>query len=369
MGKQRNDASKSSRGIVHQFYVALEEAFKLRSNQILYIERQGDVTRAGIQIEVKDYDVEDKLTDKHKNFWNTLYNWMSLSFDAKKYEKLILLTTQKIGKKSSFKNWNEKDLDQKLAILNSIKDKINETDKISKINSQILEIMKSENNDKLNDILSKFIIDNSNNESVDVIERIKTQLITIPSKNQISAINSLLGFIISPEIVIDKGWEITYNSFEDKRMEIGRLFSEGTISFPQRPTGYCHNEDFSNDLFIKKIKDIEYEEVMDDASSDFWFARQLDIEDLKTRRLTKKVFDDLELTILEEFNRKARSMKLESGDIITKSKKFYNNVTDSEPPTLGSFQRVEKYYRNGKVHELANDEDKNVRWHLGGSDE
>ena len=69
------DASESVEGIIYQFYVALDRCFKLKESESLYVEREGDVSTATEQLEVKRYN--DALTDSHINFWNTLNNWLT----------------------------------------------------------------------------------------------------------------------------------------------------------------------------------------------------------------------------------------------------------------------------------------------------
>lgn len=364
---QRNDATKSTKAIVHQFYVALDEAFNLEPNEKLYIETWGDITRGDSQIEVKDFDPDDRLTNKHKNFWNTLFNWISPTFDPNYYKNLVLLTTQKFGVKSDFKEWNKKSINEKLALLEKIKNNIDcSNEKLSHIDKQICEILNPSNRKKLKNILDKFIIDNADNDSLSIISKVnKNYFSIIPTENRVSATNQLLGYLISPQIVICNGWEISYDSFKIKRIEVGRLFSEGASLFPERPKNYCASQDFTEHLFVKKIKDIEYKEVVEEACADYWHTRKLDFEDLKNRNFSRENWDSFEKSVLSDFNRNSRQCKRINEDIIKKSQMFYDEVTGEEPPSLGSFPKVEKYYRNGKLHELADERDNSIKWYLG----
>ena len=109
--KHKNDASASIKGTIYQFYVALEKCFNLLKNENIYIEKYGDITSNSEQIEVKHY--QKCLTNLDKNFWNTLKNWLQDDFDISSYKNLILLTTQDMGNKCLFKDWNEKKIQDK----------------------------------------------------------------------------------------------------------------------------------------------------------------------------------------------------------------------------------------------------------------
>lgn len=100
--------------IVSQFYLALEKCFEMKLGDVVFIEKDGDVSKLnpmsledGIQIELKEYAEDNDLTDSHLNFWNTLKNWTNSEFDSVKYKYLVLATTQEIGAKSMLLNWNE----------------------------------------------------------------------------------------------------------------------------------------------------------------------------------------------------------------------------------------------------------------------
>jgi len=189
--KIRNDASSSTDGIIYQFYIALKYAFELPENRKLLIEKFGDVTLEDkSQIEVKKY--KDSLTDTHENLWNTLLNWVDANFDIEAFETLILLTTQSIGEKSKLKNWNSKNADQKLMILEEIYNKYTQKKKkdLSKL-ELIEEVIKDENRIKLKNVLEKFIIVSSNPDDVELYNQLCMKYArNIPKKNQDNYIRS-----------------------------------------------------------------------------------------------------------------------------------------------------------------------------------
>ena len=119
--KIANNSSDTIIPIIYQFYIALEKCFDLLENESIYIETYGDITvmsgAKSSQIEVKDY--EKDLTDLSHNIWKTLKNWLN-DPNVLSYKSLILLTTQDLGATTVFKEWNNKDRNEKLLTLKGI---------------------------------------------------------------------------------------------------------------------------------------------------------------------------------------------------------------------------------------------------------
>ena len=116
-----SDASKSTQGIVHQLWVALEKCYEMGEGQCVVVEKEGDVTIRGVSTtEVKLYGYDDDLTDGHLNIWKTLRNWMDPNSHPEKYAALILRTNQSYGALTRFKGWNEANLDLRVSILEAI---------------------------------------------------------------------------------------------------------------------------------------------------------------------------------------------------------------------------------------------------------
>lgn len=112
MGKVSFDSTSTIKGMIFQFLVALERCFEKQEGQSVYIERFGDVSvidkEDAIQIESKYYKRD--LSDLDENVWNSISNWTDSSFSLEKFSSLVLLTTQKVGKRSKWNGWNEKSL-------------------------------------------------------------------------------------------------------------------------------------------------------------------------------------------------------------------------------------------------------------------
>ena len=109
MGRQSNDSTKTFKGIIYQFLIALDKCFEMQEGESVYIETCGDISILGddsIQIESKYFN--SYLTELDHNVWKTINNWMKDEFPYDNFCSLILLTTQKVKTNSSWYNWNNK---------------------------------------------------------------------------------------------------------------------------------------------------------------------------------------------------------------------------------------------------------------------
>jgi hypothetical protein len=188
----------------------------MQENESIWIERYGDVTNSnGEQIEVKDYQKD--LTDFDHNVWKTLKNWLDDGFDITYYHSFVLLTTQAVSATSRFLGWNQKSKEEKLEILNAIAKDFSAIEKKSKDTEALLnKVLDATTNSKLLEVLSKFIIysEHEKDESL-YIKLIETRTDGILVEKKDEYIDSLLGYIIKPEIT-SSGWEIKNQDFRQK---------------------------------------------------------------------------------------------------------------------------------------------------------
>lgn len=365
-----NDATDKVKGFLYQFYTALKYCFELMPGEKLYIEKYGDITISQLkQIEVKNYSTP--LTDAQDNFWNTLNNWCSTSFNTENYKQLILLTTQQIGKQSKFNGWNDKSIDEKLNIIIEIANDYckDRPEKIStSIESRIKQMKSvvSENNrEKLLDILEKFtILDFQPGFSI-VFEEIKNiHAKHIPDNKQEEYLNGLLGFVINPRTV-ENNWEITCETFSQEIQTLTSLYCSGTVVFPKKnkPSEIEINEKESS-LFVRKLLDIEYEDVKNEAICDFLSTNNLLISDFSCYRDSPNILEEYEEELLKSFNPKKRSFireianKTDKETIINKSKDFYDAITGETPQAFLNYNDTPKSFRNGFYHIMADDNEK-----------
>jgi hypothetical protein len=385
--KQDFDASDSVEGTILQFYVALDKCFELGKGESLFIEKDGDVSTPTEQLEIKKF--ADPLTDSHVNFWKTFNNWSKTSFDATKYKSLILLTTQDYGENTQFKDWNAADVNARQGILQLIFDaakkryetatsnaKGEKTPKKPEVLGYMENIFAVSNDNKRNSIVSKIFIDDNSPPSAELFERIKTRYFRgIPENNKDIAINALLGFLISPEIVVDKEFEVQEALFTNKFLAITTLYHSATIIFPKKHINLKLNEEELKEHmeanFVKKIKDIEYSQVVNGAITDYVIYSRTISEELKSRIVGKQIYEAYENELMKQigprYSKACRASTPET--IIRLSKDHYDDVMGMLSPNLANYNDTHITYKNGTLHSLANDEDKDLIWKLKAEDE
>jgi hypothetical protein len=384
--KQDFDASDSIEGIILQFYVALDKCFELAEGESLYIEKDGDVSTPDQQYEVKNF--ADQLTDSHVNFWKTLNNWSKTDFDPAKYKSLILLTTQDYGEKTQFKDWNILDVASRLAILNSIFSGAKKRYETAKAKAEERKVTKKpealrymekilgENNkDRLDSMLSKIYIDDNSPPPEELYEKIKTRYFRgIPNDNKVKAINATLGLLISPEIVANE-FEVQESTFTESFQAITSIYHSATIIFPKKHINLKLNEDeIQQHLeanFVEKIKDIEYDEVVNDAITDYVITSRTIAEELKGRIVGKEMYEAYESELMKQigprYKKASRSCTPET--TIRLSKDHYDEVMGMASPNLASYNDTHITYKNGTLHSLADDKSKGLIWKLKSEDE
>ena len=371
-----NDSTKTFKPIIYQFLIALEKCFEMQDDESVWIEKYGDVTSSsGIQIEVKDY--QKNLTDLDHNVWKTLKNWLDDNFKATKYKNLILSTTQTISKSSKFIDWNTKNKDEKYQILNLIANKINKQKKKSDSTRKLLnDVLKPDKNHKLLEILEKFTIQSEANDDEILYKKLKeTRTDGILEEKKDEYLDSLIGYIIKPKIT-SGGWEIKNKEFRQKTKSLIETYTSTTKIFPKIETPLITNdiiEEHKSYLFVQKIEDIDYCEVKSEAIDDFIYSRTILSEELKNYEISQKEYKHYEDELLKSFQTKRRNALLNanSTNYINESKKLYNNTTDEAVPNFYNFNDTPKSYRNGILHEIANDSENstNLVWKLEVSDE
>jgi len=374
--KLNHDSTKTFKPIIYQFLHALEKCFEMKSDESIWIEKYGDVTNSnGEQVEVKDYQKD--LTDLDHNVWKTIKNWIDEGFDISYYHSFILLTTQTISPTSKFVEWNNKNKNEKLQILNSISDEYNKKPKKADETQALLnKVLDANKNDKLLEVLDNFIIQSEANNDETLYDKfIETRTDGVLEEKKDEYIDSLVGYIIEPKVT-SSGWEIKNKNFRQKTKSLIETYTSTTKIFPKIELDPINKEDVSthqSHLFVKKIDDIEYEEVKSDVISDFIYARRTLNEELKNYEISKKEQDFYEEEIFKSFNAKHRKAlrSTNSTNNIDKSKDLYDDVTDENAPDFYNFNSTPKSYRNGLLHEIANDDENPTKliWKLEGIDE
>jgi hypothetical protein len=125
--------------------------------------------------------------------------------------------------------------------------------------------------------------------------------------------------------------------------------------------------------FVKKIEDIKYDEVKSDAISDFIYSRRTLNEELRNYEISKKEYKYYENDIFKSYEPKYRKALrgADSSNSIDKAKNLYDDVIGEQAPSFYNFNDTPIQYRNGVLHEIANDDENpnKLIWKLEANDE
>lgn len=369
MAKQSNNSTATIKGIIYQFLVALEKCFELREGETVYIETFGDVSVLGegsTQIESKFY--KGYLTDLDNNAWNTLNNWLKDEFLLDDFSSLVLLTTQKIKPDSIWYGWNEKTEKQKITILTVTKNKyLNRPRKDKKTIELLDSIFNPQKEERLGKALSKFVIDHNAMGDAKYYESIKDRFSkSISNMRKDKFINSLFGYIINPKTINNNQWSISYSDFTKEVEQTTAYFVETTTEFPRKiQLENILKEDYINNPFVEKIKEIQYEEVIPEAISDYVQARQLIISEFRRFPAINNALEKYEETVLRNFKVKHRLASRNcSSDISHNSKNFFDEMMLYSHGTFYIYSSVPPYFDGGLLHILTDEDTNNITWLL-----
>lgn len=364
--KLPNNATDSIKGVIYQFYIALDYCFTLRKGERIYVERFGDITiSSNSQIEIKNYS--SPLTDTHENLWKTLKNWLEEGFDPSLYKHLVLLTTQYLGSKSILFGWNKLDTNKKLEKLQAIQNSYQKRTKRNQTIDELISIVLSEKNrSQLNDILSKFTITTEFPNSEEFYENLKEiHGKGVLAENREKYIDSLMGFIISPKMADQSGWEISYDEFTTQVSAYTDLYRTKTIVFPSHTKPNIDSTQYSTHLFVRKINAIELFDEIPYAITDYVRTQETIVHELKNHAVPESSYKAYEENLLEIHNQEYRKAKRQcAGDVIGNSQSFYDMMMNKEIQQFHSFNNTPLYFRNGVIHSIADDDTRDLKWKL-----
>lgn len=365
--KLSNNATASTTGIVYQLWVAVRECYKMyASGQKILIETQGDITSdAEKQIEVKHRT--DPLTDNHPCFWNTIKNWMQEDFDPTHYKALILLTTQRFGNQAAIATWNDASCTQRKEILQKIFQNNQEETQAqpSKVFETQQYVLDTTRQDKLDQVIERVFIEAESDKLPELYERIKGEYLKhiLESKRE-DFLNALFGYIAQPRDT--KSWEIEYDDFCKKEQELSSIYCHGTKTFPRVTVSI--SEEITNlakeRLFAKKISDIQYNEVLNEAIEHYHIAIKTVNEEFRNYSVLQSSVNQYTDELIARFKTRYRYESRNCNDVIKDSKNLYDKVTVETPQTLSGFDATPLAFRNGLIHAEMDDKDKQLKWKL-----
>lgn len=386
------DATLLFKALQYQMLVAVEYCYDLAPDECLWLEVMGDVTVPGkVQTEVKLHN--QKLTDSHVNFWNTIKNWLHENFERTSFKSLILLTSQEFGALTLLRDWNTATPAKRLSVMESIvapsqagmdtKAK-NESDaeasaaKASTSKSLQQYVMASERRDALMEVLERMHITTGAESLEKRLQAYETRHLKPirPSKCQ-QFIYELLGFMSSPELVIG-GWKITHQTFTEKLSELTHRYMRHPRTFPAVDIKTLKNsidvEEIRPMAFAQKIVEIGGESNLKRAALHRVVA-QTTISDLYADGVLFKPMVDLYLgnhLTQHQYGRELAMLSCKGESCPTAlsshSMKFFLERNGLPVEPFCGLENTMPEFRNGVYHMLAGeqpeDEDEEFHWRL-----
>jgi len=159
--------------------------------------------------------------------------------------------------------------------------------------------------------------------------------------------------------------EITYEDFENEIGKLTATYNNETRIFPRKHFRSRESEDCStvcDDLFIQKIRAIEYCRVINKAIHDYEATistlhcefSQYSIDEWTIRDYV----DELENRFRLEYS----TACIECSHELNDSKILYNKTVGSPVPTLPGFGDTPDGFRNGLLHQRMDDPDTDLQW-------
>lgn len=358
MKETKNSALITTQAFHYQNIIALEKCFDMQKGDMIYLEKDGDISHysdlsnRGSQIEVKD--VQTALTDHHETFWKTLKNWLAPEFNHKQYKNLILHTTQPFGKRTKLANWNDKVPQDKHQILKDICSKNTSESEVAKMQKLIL----NTDEGKLLEIIEKIVLITESANKNEILNKIKCEkLLGIPENNKQAFIENLIGFIY--ELGNKEVWSISYSIFQEKLIDLTSRFSRKEFTFPEFKGIVATTQEVTENetkVFVEKIKDINYEEVIPEAIGNWLeFTKSL-FQDLDNSPVYHEKIQNYQSELIFQYKGKHRNAKRNNGN----PQNLYDEIIYSEPLLIDNY-RPPLAYRNGIMHD-AMDTNTDLKW-------
>lgn len=356
MVKVNHSAKETNLSFYYQTLVGLDKCFELKEGESIYFEKDGDVSfidKNGLNatnIEVKHYS--DNLTDNHENFWKTLKNWLAPEFKQEQYRFLMLCTTQPYGRDTLFENWNNENIDGRFHIIMDIinrRDMDSDDSKMAKIQKNIQDIIQSEEM-KFKEVVSKIVLLTEYGGISQLEDKICNRLFNISQEYHFEYLENLIGFVYM-QAQKNNDWVIEYDAFNKKNLELTSHYSKLPFVFPKlnhKMANPDEVDEHQDKLFVSKIKDIDYDEVVPEAIGCYLELINSLNDSFKKNPGYKSYTDSYRDELVVRLHRKYRTAVRKKTD----SKDFYDEVFNETPFTINTNIASNSIHRDGLIHEI-----------------
>lgn len=370
MQKQKNDDTKTKLGDIFHYLIVLEHCLELKSGEIIYVEKFGDLSIQSNEIsknmEIKHHQKRHNLSNRHDDFWNTLRNWVKYYKNMLNFKKLLLVTTSTLKDNSLFEEWEYTNASERMKLLK------NEGEKILKRETGfrfLYDEIFSFEEDIVLSILEKIEIQTGEEKVFKRKEKIKQHPIfsLIDDKNADSFIYELLGYILMKPVEHDGDkWEISYDDYKKHATEVRDMYAKQARPLPNT---FSNKEpeninSYMDKNFVKKILDIKYEEEVVEAIINFWRMNQTCINFFNDDPIYLKDLINYREDIKKRLNRMRKSFikQCDEGNVFNVSQDFFNEVMLLQALAFGSINPNRDFFQQGIVHSIADEGD--LTWNL-----
>lgn len=368
-----NNATLKLLGYDYQKLFALECCLNAKPGDIIYIECYGDVATKDISYELKKRDEKYNMTDQSPDFWKTLKNFVKEWKSISQFSKLVLHTTAFVDKNSIFFDWNSKSADQKLRLIEIVKQNPNQS--IKKFTDIIFGFNDTYTEDDLLDILKKLEIDYSQSSIKEKCEEIKNHpaFLSVDEKLRDQLIEQLYGYISMKAIEDSSRWKIIYNDFSKDIQHYFRSFQQNEIPYPDllADVEYTGHEKYR---FIDELRAIEFDSEVESAVIDYLRAEKNSFKLIETGGpFIQESIDKFEFELNNKMinQKKHDVLDLDSSEITTpiaikKSKALFLKCKLFNKMKIRGVQPIEMYYQHGKMHKIVDEQ--NFCWKFSEED-
>jgi len=370
----KNAALTTALAFHYQMLVGLDKCFSLGEGQSVWFEKDGDVslispdTLQSIQTEVKNYAAA--LTDHHENLWKTLKNWLAEEFDLAKYGVLVLHTTQAFGVTTRLKGWNSQSAEQRLQVLMDIFAERTETELNAEKPSEVIKlqkaVMKNSSNEELMSVLARVVLHVESEDLNTLKNRYYNKLSGyIPPANRQAFAEGLIGFIY--EQANNAEWVIEKAAFDQKREALTAKWGPTLFTIPDFTHRDATEEEvdkYLTELFVDKILEIEYEDVLPEAIGNWLELRNSLIEEFNGYPQFRETVNRYREQWIRAFSAKYRVASRKQGSSTTISQDLYDQVLSEMPFGIDGYPNPDFVFRNGLIHDAMDDDERDLKWRV-----
>ena len=125
-------------------------------------------------------------------------------------------------------------------------------------------------------------------------------------------------------------------------------------------------------MFVKAIKDIEYDEVIPEAISDYWKSSMTIAKYFQDNPTYCRDIKQYQIDLKTKMNANKRNALIDSEgktikEQINIGKKLYNDVISWDAKDFGSIIQNQAYFQHGVIHDIV--DEKEFKWFVGKEEE